>query len=376
MLGDDPGIDPASTPLSVLLVEDNPVHADLIRRYLSDLGQDVVRLSHAPQLSDALRALSLKTVDALLLDLSLPDSRIEETLPQVIGHHGELPIIVLTSLNDLEFGARAVQQGAQDYLVKTDLGGQLLLRSIRYAIERKKTQDKLESYAADLERSNEQLKTFAHTLAHEVKSPLSVVVSCLQMLEAKYGTAFDGETQELVHDATRSVQGLSELVNELLEFARVGSEDDEFGSVDMESLFYHVYAMLRPIIRHAGASLTHDPLPTVHGNEIQLRQLLQNLISNAIKYRGPNRPAIHISAGEDMDRWVFSIKDNGLGIAPDLQQRIFEVFVRVHHPDEIPGTGIGLAFCKRIVEHHGGQIWVESQPGQGSTFYFSLPKTV
>lgn len=368
MIGND------RSSLSVLLVEDNPVHAELIRRQLSSAGKEVVRLRHAIKLAEALDVLAQANTDALLLDLSLPDSPIEETLPKVIGQHSDLPIIVLTSLNDLEFGARAVQQGAQDYLVKTDLGGELLLRSIRYAIERKKTQDKLESYAADLERSNEHLKSFAHTVAHEVKSPLTVVVSCLQMLAEKYSGSFDSQSRELVQDATNSLQGLSELVNELLEFARIGSSDQGFGEVNVEAVFYQVYALLRPAIRAAGVVLSHDPLPSVPGNEVQIRQLLQNLIGNAIKYRSQKPPAIHVSVREEAQRWVFSVNDNGLGIAPQLQDRIFEVFVRLHHPNEIPGTGIGLAFCKRIVEHHGGEIWVESKEGEGSTFYFSLPK--
>lgn len=360
--------------LSVLLVEDNPIHADLIRRHLSDVGSQAIRLQHAKRLADALEILAQASVDALLLDLSLPDSQIEETLPKVIGQHADVPIIVLTSLNDLEFGARAVQQGAQDYLVKTDLGGPLLLRSIRYAIERKKTQEKLESYAADLERSNEHLKSFAHTVAHEVRSPLTVVATCLQMLEEKHRGSFDAESRELVHDASNSIRGLSELVNELLDFARIGSEDQEFGEVDVEAVFYQVYALLRPAIRATGVLLTHDPLPAVHGNEVQIRQLLHNLIGNAIKYRSERRPKVHVSVREEPDRWVFSVQDNGMGIPADVGDRIFEAFVRLHNPSDIPGTGIGLAFCKRIVENHGGCIWVESVLAEGSVFYFTVPR--
>ena len=367
-------LDNESHGLSVLLVEDNDIHADLIRRHLADVGNDRVKLLHAGKLSDALAILDCTNIDAILLDLSLPDSQIDETLPRVIERRGDVPIIVLTSLNDLEFGARAVQQGAQDYLVKTDLGSQLLLRAIRYAIERKKTQEKLESYAADLERSNDHLKNFAHTVAHEVKSPLGVVATCLQMLHDKYQSRFDGETKEIVQDASSSIRGLADLVNELLEFARVGSEEQEFATVDMEVVFYQVYAQLRPTIRAAGAMLTHDPLPKVRGNEVQLRQLLQNLIGNAIKYRSNERPTIHVTVQDQPRHWTVLIRDNGLGIPREFHDKIFEVFVRLHHSSDIPGTGIGLAFCKRIVENHGGRIWVESNPGHGSVFCFTLPK--
>jgi signal transduction histidine kinase len=364
-----------SNALSVLLVEDNDVHADLIRRYLEDTSHDRVRLLHVVKLTDALGMLDRTNIDVILLDLSLPDSQIEETLPSVIQHRSDVPIIVLTSINDLEFGARAVQQGAQDYLVKTELGSQLLLRAIRYAMERKKTQEKLESYAADLERSNEHLKNFAHTVAHEVKSPLGVVATCLQMLAEKHGSGFDAHAREMVQDASTSIRGLSDLVNELLEFARVGSEDQEFGIVNMEAVFYQVLAMLRPLIRSTQTRLTHDPLPEVRGNEVQLRQLLQNLIGNAIKYRSADRPEIHVTVSDEPRQWVFRVSDNGVGIPSDLQTQIFDAFVRLHKPDEIPGTGIGLAFCKRIVEHHNGRIWVESNDGKGSTFFFALSKT-
>jgi signal transduction histidine kinase len=253
------------------------------------------------------------------------------------------------------------------------------LSAVNQTLERKNhemelTQEKLESYAVDLERSNEHLKNFAHTVAHEVKSPLGVVATCLQLLADKHGSRFDGQAQEMVQDASSSIRGLSDLVNELLEFARVGSEDQDFATVEMEAVFYQVVALLRPTIRTTQTRLTHDPLPAVRGNEVQLRQLLQNLIGNAIKYRGDEPPAIHVSAREETEEWVFSVRDNGLGIPEDLQTQIFEAFVRVHRPSEIPGTGIGLAFCTRIVEHHSGRIWVESSPGKGSTFYFTLSK--
>lgn len=367
---DDPGL----RVLSVLLVEDNQIHAELIERHLSTAGNGTVRLDRAQRLSEALELLAHRRVDVLLLDLSLPDSRIEETLPRVIDLHGDIPIIVLTSLNDLDFGTRAVQQGAQDYLVKTDLNGQLLVRAIHYAIERKKTKDRLETYATDLERSNEHLKSFAHTVAHEVKSPLHIVESCLDMLQSKHGSGFDQETGEMTRHARSSIRGLTELVNELLDFARVGSEDVDGKEIDAEAIFYQVFVMLRPMVRAGNVQLTHDPLPKVYANEIQFRQLLQNLVANAIKYRSDQPPRIHVTAMDHANEWRFAISDNGLGIPEEQRERVFDAFVRLHQPDEIPGTGIGLAFCKRIVQHHGGRIWVESNEGGGSCFYFTLPK--
>lgn len=361
-------------PLGVLVVEDNAVHADLIRRHLEKVAKDTVAISRAERLSDALARMRQGGIDAVLLDLGLPDSPVPETLSRVIQECPDVPIVVLTSLDDLEFAAAAVQQGAQDYLVKSDLDGRLLLRSVRYAVERKKGRDRLESYAAELERSNEHLKGFAHTVAHEVKSPLCAVRACLELLESQYGGQFDHQARRLVRDAQSAVEGLADLVNELLELARVGSAEQDFTEVDVEAVFYQAYTLLRSTIKRTRSTVTHDPLPVVRGNEVQIRHLLQNLIANAIKYRGADPPEIHVAAEESPDRWTFSVRDNGMGIPREVQASVFEVFVRLHGVDEIPGTGIGLALCKRIVQHHGGQIWVESVSGEGSTFSFTLPK--
>jgi signal transduction histidine kinase len=277
-------------------------------------------------------------------------------------------------LDDLEFATRAVAQGAQDFLVKSDLNGTLLLRSINYAIERKKTQERLESYAAELESSNEQLKGFAHTVAHEVKSPLTVVSFCLQVLEQHYRDQLSAEHWQFVEDAGAAIRGLTSMVNGLLEFSRMGSDRPSFEDIDMEAVFYHAYVCLRPAIKETGAVVTHDPLPTVRGNGVQLRQLLLNLIGNAIKYCSDKAPEVDVSAEESDEHWTFRVRDNGLGITPDDQQRIFEAFVRVHDQPQIEGSGIGLALCQRIVTNHGGRIWVKSEPGKGSSFCFTLPK--
>lgn len=356
------------------MVEDNAVHAEIIRRHLSKAAGDRLTLSEVDCLKDAFQSLATSGIDAVLLDLSLPDSEITETLPRFIEAHDDVPVVVLTSLNDLDFATQAVQQGAQDYLVKSDLGGELLLRSIRYAIERKKTQDKLESYAVELQRSNEHLKAFAHTVAHEVKSPLTAVSACLQMLEQDHRDKFDDDRWEIVRTAATAARGMAQVVNDLLDFSRIGGGQQNFETVDLETAFYQAYAAQRPAIKQSGAVVTHDALPHVRGNEVQLRQLLINLIGNAIKYRSDRSPEIHVGCDEGDDQWTVTVRDNGTGIAAENCERIFEAFVRLQHADRIPGSGIGLAICKRIVENHDGRIWVESVPGEGSTFLFTLPK--
>jgi len=358
--------------LNVLLVEDNDTHAHVVRRYIKKATLAHATLVHVERLSAALERIAKGGIDALLLDLSLPDSRITATLPRVIEAYPDMPVVILTSLNDLDFATAAVQQGAQDFLVKSELSSELLIRSILYAIERKKTQEKLETYAAELERSNEHLRGFAHTVAHEVKSPLNVVSACLQWVQSKYAVQFDSESRELLADSAAAIRGMTELVNELLEFGRAEVHDIDFGDVDLEAVFYQAYVLLRPEIKRSRATVTHDPLPTTRGNEVQIRQLLQNLIGNAIKYRGEAPPQIHVSASEANGELLLSVRDNGLGISDSDRERVFDAFVRVHQSTDVPGTGIGLAFCKRVVENHDGRIWVESELGCGSTFYVAL----
>lgn len=364
---------PLNEQLDILLVEDNDTHALVVRRQLEKTGHPIA-LRITQSLAETLEHLADRRPHVILLDLGLPDSQITETLPCVIKAFPDIPVVALTSLNDLEFAATAVQQGAQDYLVKTDLTGELLLRAVRYAIERKKSRDKLESYAAELERSNDHLKSFAHTVAHEVKSPLTPIKGCIDILKTMFGHQFDADITELVENSEAAIIGMTELVNELLEFARLDSGDQEYVEVEMEAVFYQAYVLLRPMIKETGASVTHDPLPNVLGKPAQLRQLLQNLVGNAIKYRREETPMIHVSCEDQESHWRFSVRDNGFGIDASDLERVFEVFVRLSEGAHRPGTGIGLGFCKRIVENHGGRIWAESTVGTGSTFFFELPK--
>ena len=355
-------------------MEDFALHANIIRQQLREAAGDTVRIEHAAQLSDALERLARGGIDIVLLDLDLPDSPIQNTLPKIMATGCDIPVLVLTLTDDLEFAANAVRQGAQDFLIKSDINGQSLLRAIRSAVERKNMQRELKAYAAKLEQSNERLKDFAHLLAHEVKSPLTAVAGAMSILSERYKAQFDPEAKDLVKEAEAAIWSMSQLVNSLLEFASFGSSFKEFADVDMESVFYQACAVLRTPIKETDAVITHDPLPGVRGDELQIRQLLQNLMGNAIKYRGQKPPRIHVAVSQNEEHWTFAVSDNGLGVAPEYKDMVFGMSVRLHDRAEIPGSGVGLAFCKLIVENHGGKIWLESEPGKGSVFYFTLPR--
>ena len=356
----------------LLLVEDNPHHGELIRRRIERTPETKLNFEVVETLSDAFAALNVGGFDAVLLDLVLPDSPIDETLPSVLNAFPEVPVVVLTSLDDLDFATHMVQCGAQDYLVKSQLTGELLARSVRYAVERKKITEANRRYVRELERSNEELKQFAHTVAHEVKNPLNVVSLCLSLLEAQ-ASSEDEEDRETFAEARGAVAGMSELVDELLSFAQVENRQAKVALIDLEAVFDNACSALRSEMSACHATVTRDPLPTIRGDQLQLRHLLQNLIGNSVKYRGPGAPVVHLGVERDGPMWRFAVRDNGIGIPPEHVERVFDMFYRVDADGGPRGTGIGLAFCRRIVEMHGGRIWATSARDGGTELCFTLP---
>jgi len=232
--------------------------------------------------------------------------------------------------------------------------------------ELKKTQE-------ELERSNTELERFAYVASHDLQEPLRMVSSYLQLLERRYKGKFDSDADEFISYAVDGASRMQMMINDLLQYSRVSTKGRPFKSTDCESVLERALTNLKMTIEESRAVVTHTPLPKIMADDIQLVQLLQNLIANAIKFRGKKSPRIHLSVKREESRWVFSVKDNGIGIAPEYTERIFEIFQRLHSRKDYPGTGIGLAVCKRIVERHGGRIWIESQPDKGSTFYFTIP---
>jgi PAS domain S-box-containing protein len=239
--------------------------------------------------------------------------------------------------------------------------------------ERKRAQALLEERTRDLARSNADLEQFAYLTSHDLQEPLRMVSSFTQLLDRRYRGQLDNRADDYIHYITEGAQRMQRLINDLLAYSRVGSRGRPFAPLEFENVLSQVVDNLQIAIEEAGVSLTHEPLPRIYGDEIQLIQLMQNLIGNAIKFRSANPAQIHISASQQGKEWIFAVRDNGIGIDSQYFERIFVLFQRLHLREEYPGTGIGLAICKRIIERHNGRIWVESTPEQGSTFYFSLP---
>jgi PAS domain S-box-containing protein len=254
--------------------------------------------------------------------------------------------------------------------------GILVTAAIRDITMRKMAEAHLLYKVEELNRSNEELGQFAYIASHDLQEPLRMVASYTQLLARRYKGRLDSDADEFITFAVDGANRMQRLIQDLLAYSRVGTKGKELLETSSEDALERSLLNLRGAIADSGALVTHDALPSVLADEMQLVQLFQNLVGNAIKYQKAGTPKIHISASKNGGtKWTFSVRDNGLGIDPQYFERIFVMFQRLHKREEFAGTGIGLAICKKIVERHGGTISVESQPGQGSNFLFALEES-
>jgi PAS domain S-box-containing protein len=256
---------------------------------------------------------------------------------------------------------------------------QAVVINFRDITERERAEEAQARLTADLERSNRELEQFAYVASHDLQEPLRMVHSYTQLLGRRYKGKLDADADEFIAFAVDGASRMQRLISDLLAYSRVGTRGKEFAPTNCETIVDQALTNLQVAIQESGATITRDPLPTLMADDVQLVQLFQNLIGNAIKFHGAAPPHVHVSAqktsevSKTSEVWKFSVRDNGIGIDMQFAGRIFGIFQRLHARGEYPGTGIGLAICQRIVERHDGRIWVESEPGKGSTFYFTIP---
>jgi PAS domain S-box-containing protein len=239
--------------------------------------------------------------------------------------------------------------------------------------ERKEAEEALRERTEELVAMNAELERFAYVSSHDLQEPLRMVASYTKLLAKRYKGKLDADADEYIRYAVEGAERMAQLIRDLLSYSRLGARERKLEIVDCEEVLKRVLTDLKTAIDESAAIVTHDSLPTVTADPVQVGQVFQNLIGNALKFRGPTVPQVHISPERRNGEWLFSVRDNGIGIEPEYAERIFQAFQRLHSKAEYPGSGIGLAICKKIVEGHGGRMWVESTPGQGCTFFFTLP---
>lgn len=286
--------------------------------------------------------------------------------------------IFIAPIAELDKATQEAERGNLDQTIELKTGDEIeglavafnnMIKGIR------DRRDQLRQYAKDLERSNRELEMFADIASHDLREPLRMVTSYLQLLERQYKGRLGKDADEFIDYAVEGAVNMRNLIDDLLVYSRAGRQVKEPAYANCEDIFTAVTNNLKLTIEESKVMLTHDPLPVVMADEGQLIQLLQNLIDNAIKFRNPKeRPFVHVSAKREINEWVFSVRDNGIGIEEEYFEQIFQVFQRLHSKKQYPGSGIGLAICRKIVERMGGRIWVESQAGKGSIFFFTIPE--
>ena len=382
------------TRIPILAVDDRPDNLLALEAVLDPLGLDIIRATSG---HEALRHLLTADVALILLDVQMPELDGYETarLIKARVRTQNIPIIFLTARDKaMEHELAAYGTGAVDYLSKpfapevlrakvqvfVDLWRQSKTIEEQRALlerrldERDRAESRLRVQTVELERSNAELERFAFVASHDLREPLQVVAGFLDLLRARHEES-DGDTVELIQRATSGIGAMARLIDDLLSYARASTGEQKPEILDVDDLLAEARAELSSELERTGTLLTNDPLPKVLGDRWQLGRLLVHLIDNAVVYRSEERPQpqVHVGLTRREDHWVVSVRDNGRGIDPREIPRLFTILGRGHPQGVAGGTGVGLALCRRVVERHGGEIWMESVEGEGSTVSFTLP---
>ena len=354
--------------VNVLLIEDNPGDARLIQETLAQVGGGRFHVECADTLTTGVECLARQPIDVVLLDLSLPDSQGLDTVRRAVEVARGVAVVVLTGTDDDVLAAQALHAGAQDYLVKGTLDGDLVARTLRHAIERG-------HLVLELKHRNEELDAFTYSVSHDLKEPLRAIEAYSQFLLEDCADRLDGQGREYLAKLADSSIRMKNLIDNLLTLSRASRTPGPPSRVDVGGLVKETIAEIQPPIGAGSAAFTVEKgLPDVLAEPTWVKQLFVNLIRNALKFNKSELPQVKIGV-RAMDRGMatFYVQDNGIGIDPQYHKRIFEVFERLNRREEYGGTGAGLAIVKRVVENLGGEVWVESEPGAGATFLFTLP---
>lgn len=355
----------------ILIVDDTPANLRVLSATLSDRGYEVRCVNSGAM---ALTVARNAPPDLILLDIKMPEMDGYQVCQQLKSDPKtyEIPVIFLSALDDIADKVKAFTAGGVDYITKPFQTEEVLAR-VKNQLTISHLRQKLTAQNDELMRSNLELEQFASVVSHDLQQPLQVIVGFARMLEKKSQNWQSEDTKKFLGHILVSGTHMQELIRDLLAYSRVNTSDPAYEPVDCNEVLSQVLNNLQMANARSNAVVDYPPLPTVMANESQLEQVFQNLISNALKFQRPNTtPRVEISVTQE-DEWQFSFKDNGIGIKPEKFPSIFQMFKRLHKRQEYPGTGIGLAICQKVIDAHGGRIWVESEPGIGTVFHFTLP---
>jgi signal transduction histidine kinase len=363
-------------PLRFLLVEDNPLDVELVQRELRRAEFEFTSVA-VETVEDFTREVRDNCPNIVLADYNLPRWRGMEALETLRRENLDVPLILVTgSLGEVN-AVECLKQGATDYVLKGTLARlpvaiHRALEEQRVRRQRQRAEDELARKVEELARSNHELEQFAYIASHDLQEPLRMVSSYCELLGERYRGKLDEKADKFIGYAVDGARRMQLLITDLLEFSRVGTQAKPLGPTDAEVVLTSVLQGLQNAVQANQAEVLRGSLPAVQADEVQLGQVFQNLIGNALKFHGERAPRIQVSAEVVDDMVRFAVADNGIGMEKDTSGRVFQMFQRLHTREEYEGSGIGLAIAKKIVERHGGKIWFESVPGEGTTFYFTI----
>lgn len=364
----------------ILIVDDKEANLFSLEIALEPIGVIIDKALSGPE---AIEKVKEHDYSVILLDVQMPGMDGFETATTILDLplKRQPPIIFVTAISKEEhYILKGYKSGCVDYLLKP-LNLDLVRNKVKFCmslhqriLENEELIKQLKESEIELTRSNEELQQFAYVASHDLQEPIRMVRSYVQLFAKKYQSSIDEKADKYISYISEGSERMHNLIGDLLVISRVNSKEKSFEELDLNKILSAVKVDLKLLIDETEAQIEYDELPTVHGDAVQLRQIFQNLISNSIKFRSESTPHIKITFNEKDNQYVFAVKDNGIGINPKYFQQIFVIFQRLHTRDKYPGSGIGLSLCKKIIERHGGELWIESDEGAGSTFYFNLMK--
>jgi signal transduction histidine kinase len=368
---------PAATKLRVLIVEDDAADVELLLQVLRRNGFDV-SCDVAQTAEEFTTRIEAAGYDIIIADYNLPQWRGTEALDILCRENLDVPLIVVTGYLSGEKAMECIKQGASDCVLKSDIVR--LPASVRRALEEKQLRDQRRKFEKDLAgkvvelaRSNAELEQFAYVASHDLQEPLRMIANYTQLLAERYRGKLDEQADKYIRYSVDGALRMQTLIQDLLKLSRVGKLEIEPRTTECLAVVEQALKNLQALIEDSHAVVSWNGLPVVRVDPSQLTQVFQNLIGNAIKFHGPETPLIQIDAERRGAEWLFSVSDNGIGVPAESWQDIFVVFRRLHTRDEYAGNGIGLSICKKIIERHGGNLWIEAQPTPGCCFKFTVP---